>query len=313
MKNLNEQAESILKKHLSTGVAKSQVQLIGDTPYKKFTSIRSFKETSSTLARIANHLGVERIRDITPEMAQRWLLDRREMERTSNILHGERDRNNTRLISQKTLDAERKALSILLGSNLARIYTSSKLAQKSRAYTNDQVRAIETYQTQRNAISTKIAWEAGLRASELFTIRRADELQIAQNRSWHKDRFAGAESEKYVVTGKGGLVREIRLSPTLARELENRRLTSPIEVHDRKVRYYQYYDIGGGNAFSKSFGEASKRALGFSNGAHGVRHQYAQARMMKLKELGYTEKQAKAIVSQEVGHFRASITNVYLR
>lgn len=313
MKDLNQQAESVLKKHLAIGTPKGQVGLIGTTPYKRFTSMRSFKDTSSTLGRIAERLGVSQLRDITPEMAQSYLASRKDTERRSNILHGEYDRKNTKLVGQKTLDAERKALSILLGSNMARIYTSSKTASKPRAYTNEQVAAVQGNQSSRNALSTRIAWEAGLRAKELLTIRRADEAKITSNRSWHKDRFAGMDGEKYVVIGKGGLVREVRLSKELAAELEKHRRPEPVVVTDRKVKYNTFYDIAGGNAFSKSFSDASKRSLGFSHGAHGLRHQYVQSRITTLKQMGYNELEAKRIVSQEVGHFRASITQVYMR
>ncbi len=313
MKDLNQQAESVLKKHLAIGTAKGQAGLIGPTPYKRFTSMRSFKDSASTLARIGSRMGVSQLRDITPEMAQSYLSGRKDTERRSNILHGEYDRKNTKLISQKTLDAERKALSIFLGSNIARVYTSSRIASKARAYTNEQVQAVQSNQSARNALSTQIAWEAGLRAKELLTIRRADEAKITLNRSWHKDRFAGMDGEKYVVIGKGGLVREIRLSKELAAQLEKNRRPEPVTVTDRKVKYNSYYDIAGGNAFSKSFSDASKRSLGFSHGAHGLRHQYVQSRISTLKQLGYKELEAKRIVSQEVGHFRASITQVYMR
>lgn len=314
-KSLAEQAESSLKKHLAVGLPKSGVSLIGDTPYKQFTSMRSFKETAQTLARVANYMGVERLKHITPEQAQTYLYDRQNHDRAGrNILHEEySDKRNASLVSQKTLDAERKALSIFLGQNIARIYSAQQSTLKSRAYTNYQVDAVIKHQTKGYALATKIAHDAGLRAKELITIRKADELQITSNRQWHKDRFAGVEGEKYVVVGKGGLIREIRLDRKLAEELEKLRRPEAIKVEDRKVSYESHYELPGGNNWSKSFSDASKRALGFSNGGHGLRHQYVQSRMNKLHQLGYNEKQAKLIVSQEVGHFRASITNVYLR
>ncbi len=54
-----------------------------------------------------------------------------------------------------------------------------------------------------------------------------------------------------------------------------RRLESGRVVTDRGITYRQHYDIGGGNAWSKSFSETSSRALGWSHGAHGLRHSYA--------------------------------------
>jgi integrase len=87
----------------------------------------------------------------------------------------------------------------------------------------------------------------------------------------------------------------------------------PREVTDRGIFYQQNYEINGGNAWSKSFSEASERALGWSEGAHGCRHSYAQERMEELEKAGYSREIALETVSQEMGHFRPEITEVYLR
>lgn len=75
----------------------------------------------------------------------------------------------------------------------------------------------------------------------------------------------------------------------------------------------QHYEIAGGKNWSNSFSAASKRELGWSHGAHGLRHSYAQNRMDELQQQGFLYQEALEIVSQEMGHFRASITEVYLR
>jgi len=82
---------------------------------------------------------------------------------------------------------------------------------------------------------------------------------------------------------------------------------------DREINYLQRYDIGGGHKWSCSFSKASSRTLFFSNGGHGLRHSYAQERMDELKGLGLSRQVALETVSQELGHFRAEITEVYLR
>ena len=82
---------------------------------------------------------------------------------------------------------------------------------------------------------------------------------------------------------------------------------------DRGVHYRQHYDIGGGRTWSQSFSSASKRELGFSNGAHGLRHSYAQERMSELQQQGMRYDQAKATVAQEGGHFDKDTTEAYLR
>lgn len=53
-------------------------------------------------------------------------------------------------------------------------------------------------------------------------------------------------------------------------------------------------------------------ALGWSRGAHGVRHSYAQERMAELQR-GLRYDDALEVVSQELGHFRPGITREYLR
>lgn len=73
------------------------------------------------------------------------------------------------------------------------------------------------------------------------------------------------------------------------------------------------YDISGGKKWSNSFSAASKRALGWTHGAHGLRHTYAQDRMNELQKIGFNYLETLGIVSQELGHFRPDITEIYLR
>ena len=126
-------------------------------------------------------------------------------------------------------------------------------------------------QNARNGLSTLIAHAAGLRAHEVPTLARPDE-QPPDRRPARPEKFAGRPGRDYTVVGKGGLVRVVRLPEHLAERLEERRLEEPVRVVDRGIRYVSRYDIAGGVAWSVSFGSASKRALGWSRGAHGVRH-----------------------------------------
>lgn len=99
----------------------------------------------------------------------------------------------------------------------------------------------------------------------------------------------------------------------LADQLDALRLAEPRVITDREIYYEQFYDIGGGKQWSDSFSKAAQRELGWSSGAHGVRHTYAQVRMRELQLLGRSYEIALTIVSQEMGHFRSDITEVYLR
>lgn len=49
------------------------------------------------------------------------------------------------------------------------------------------------------------------------------------------------------------------------------------------------------------------------NGTHGLRHNFAQNRMSELTEGGMSRSSALATVSEEMGHHRPAITEIYLR
>ena len=229
--------------------------------------------------------------------------------------------------SQKTLDMHRQAIQ-------AHFHATGVLAPKEtlpvtksdvrtvlehRAYTSEQISMVRAAQTERNAFSTELAHAAGLRAHELLTIRPLSE-QPADVRRYEDGSIKSLDTKwkgreegvPYSVVGKGGLTREVRLPRELADRLEARRLDVPAAVRDRGVNYVKHYDIAGGQPWSNSFSAASQRALGWSSGAHGLRHSYAQERLQELGRFCPYEK-ALETVSQEMGHFRAEITEVYLR
>lgn len=227
--------------------------------------------------------------------------------------------HRAQVVGQKTLDLDRQALQILPGitTKLDRVFSKISrkgLADQGRAYTAEQVTVIANAQSAHNAIATEIAYFAGLRGHELFTLLPAKERGPSLHRQFAVDRFLGRENfVRYTVCGKGGLIREVALPQELVLRLEASRFIEPRIVLDRGIRYEQHYAIGGGQAWSSSFGRASERVLGWSTGAHGLRHGYAQERMNELQGQGYLYKDAQELVSQEMGHFRADITEVYLR
>ena len=223
-------------------------------------------------------------------------------------------------VRQKTLDQDRQALQVLpLVGKLERIKSNPELrptclATEGRAYTPEQVDIIAQAQTPRNALATRIAYAAGVRASELLTLLPASERPASKHREWSPERFDGrGDVRRYTVEGKGGLKREVALPSYLAEQLEARRLRKPERVTDRGVRCMQHYDLGGGQAWSQSVSAASKNELGWSTGAHGLRHSYAQDRVGELQGSGHGHESALETVSQELGHFRPDITRVYLR
>lgn len=261
-------------------------------------SLRTAKNYEQALAGLTAWLQEHRLgslRDLGRDTALRYLDERAEQ------------------VRQPTLDQDRQAIQALLGEQLPRVRSELETALSGRAYTGGQLAAITAAQTDRHALATELAAACGLRAHELLTLRRADEQNSSQHRIWRPDMHHSREGQLYVVTGKGGLRRAVMVPNALAERLEARRLEQGRVVTDRGIRYEARYDIGGGQAWSSSFSSASQRVLGWSTGAHGCRHSYAQARMDDLQGAGYRYQDALLVVSQEMGHFRPGITEVYLR
>lgn len=272
----------------------------------KVHSVGTARSYQQALTRVAEWMrerrdnkGLERL---TPEEARAYLEER------------------ALVVRQKALDQERQALQVLpLVGKLERIKSSpslkpTRLALEGRAYTPEQVEVIARAQTPRNALATRIAYASGVRAHELLTLLPADERPPSDHREWSPERFDGrGDVRLYTVEGKGGLKREVSLPLHLAEQLEACRLRKPERVTDRGVRCNQHYDLGGGQAWSQSFSAASKNELGWSTGAHGLRHSYAQDRVDELQGNAHGHASTLETVSQELGHFRPDITRVYLR
>ena len=256
------------------------------------------------LTQIARHIapdGVELL-DLTPAKADAYLRSRADD------------------LGQKALDGQRLALQKYLvhvrgllpeGRRIHVVHSHKPTRREGRAYARHQVPMVASRQNARNALATLIAYAAGLRAHELLTLARPAE-QPPDVRPARPEKFDGRPGVDYTVVGKGGLVRLVRIPDDLAARLEERRLDEAVRVTDREIHYLSRYDVGGGEAWSRSFSRASMNALGWSRGAHGVRHSYAQERMAELQR-GLRYDDALEVVSQELGHFRPGITREYLR
>lgn len=217
-------------------------------------------------------------------------------------------------LGQSYLNQHCQALKVIFKiHSLPRITAIKQNEYFKRSYSWSEVKEIIKFQNESNAIATLITYSCGLRAHELVTLRLASESSRSKSRPWRNDLFTGVvDFEAYVVTGKGGLRRYVALPKYLSALLESRR-HEETKVVDRGIWYKKIYDISYGQKFSNSFSKASKKALGFSNGAHGVRHSYVKRRVSKLLDLNFCLSDAMLICSQEVGHFRPLITLCYLR
>ncbi|KAF7770114.1 hypothetical protein PCIT_a3077 [Pseudoalteromonas citrea] len=268
---------------------------------KSLGTARNYMQALKTVASWSKDIGINGIQSMTIEEARTYLDYRAE------------------IVGQKALDMERQAIQAMMQLNgklqpkqpLYRVKSCLNEIKRSRAYTREQAKAISHRQTERNQLATQIAYAAGLRAHELLTLAKANE-RSPDIRTTLGSKWQGRDGELYTVVGKGGLIRHVLIPNTLSSQLEQKRLAQPITVIDREINYSQRYNIAGGKKWSDSFSKASNRTLLFSTGAHGLRHSYAQERIVELHALGFKYKTALATVSQEMGHFRADITEVYL-
>ncbi|WP_418139980.1 site-specific integrase (plasmid) [Oceanimonas smirnovii] len=287
--------------------AKQAASVMKQLQSQHLRSVGTVRNYEQALTRVTEWTQQEKIsnglRAMTPELAQKYLEQRGQE------------------VGQKTLDMERQAMQAMMQHVTAKLQPEERLpvikseldqVLTSRAYTTEQISLIAGSQAEQNVISTQIAHAAGLRAHELFTLRPAAE-RTPDERPALDSKFQGREGALYTVEGKGGLCREVLLPEALAARLEALRLDTPERVTDRGVHYQTHYAINGGQRWSSSFSAASNRAMGWSTGAHGLRHSYAQERMSELQNAGLTRSQALETVSQEMGHFRPEITEVYLR
>jgi integrase len=287
-RNPQKQAQHAVKQKLGINIARHAKQ--ND---KKIHSLGTARNYEAALTRLTKWLQENKLGDlknIDSEKSQKFL-----------ELRGQ-------CVKQKTLDQERQAIQLHLGIKLPVLKSELTQALKSRAYTVNQITLISQAQTDKHSLATKISHAAGLRAHELLTLRPQNEQSASTHRQWSTNRFTGEEGKIYTVVGKGGLIREVLIPFSLAQQLEKHRFSSPITIKDRGIYYKSHYKIGGGKEWSNSFSAASKRVLGWSHGAHGLRHAYAQNRMNGLQQQSFIYQEALGIVSQELGHFRPDIT-----
>ena len=284
---------------------KNEMGLKGAQSTGRIHSIGTLNAYKNALVQVAEYakseFGVQKIKDIQPEHVESYL-----KEKAANGYH------------QTTLTNARNAANLALTHlhkaevNIEK-FEGLERSKDPRSYSQDQIDRVAERQNERNALATHIAHDAGLRAHELLTLHRVDEGHPSSHREWRDDRFEGREGQVYLVTGKGGLTREVLIRDGLAEKLEARRLPEPEVIRDRGIKYEPKYDISGGHKWSNSFSRSSQTEMGRSSGAHGLRHSYAQERMEELQQKGYRFNDARLVVSQELGDFRGSITNTYLR
>lgn len=184
----------------------------------------------------------------------------------------------------------------------------------NRAYSEGQIGLLLEAANPDMGLSICVARSGGLRAMELITIAPPVLLQESIREGWRPERFVGRETDRcFVVHGKGGLKREVRLSPPVATALLKVARPEPIIVTSRGIRYRSFFKLTAGVNFSAQFSTLSKRILGFSYGGHGLRHSFAKVRLFDLMRLGLNYADSLGVLSNELGHFSTANTTAYLR
>lgn len=225
-------------------------------------------------------------------------------------------------VRQSQLNSDRQSLNKLLAlkgemEKLPVITSELSPLKHHKHYSPPQFLAVtERQASAANRLASLVIANAGLRAHETYSLRRLGEGgAAADHRAWDERMFAGRAPDAvyYLTTGKGGLTRIVCLDAPVAEALEQARLPAPVEVVDRGVRYSEVlFSISGGNRWSASWGRASVRALGWSEGGHALRHTFVATRMATLtQELNYSYDDARLICSNELGHFRVDVMAAY--
>lgn len=222
--------------------------------------------------------------------------------------------DQSEILGQSALDQHRQALQTVFSVWLNPICSLKNEVLQSKDLTKEQLLKVLQSQSDLTALSTLVCLDAGLRAHELLTLKPADIQPPSAGRSWRNDLFyARKDFREFTVLGKGGLCRRVAVSDTLAIELELYRQHESIERTDREIHRSSTFRLNGGQSFSQSFSRTSLATLGFSLGAHCLRHIFAKNRFFELRRADKSVGDALHIVSQECGHFRPQITLTYLQ
>lgn len=143
-----------------------------------------------------------------------------------------------------------------------------------------------------HSIGADLMYQGGARISEVSELR-ADRNMLGIDPATGKGRIK-------LTNTKNGKIREILVPADLYRAVER-------EIAEKGVFRFDK------DAFRADLRETCyKTGENADNGPHGFRYNYAQNRYQELIRQGYTAQHAKYIVSRELGHGRASITDRYL-
>lgn len=170
--------------------------------------------------------------------------------------------------------------------NVANAATSDvKRSRKSRAYGENCERVIEAVTQEDTKMILSLAAIVGLRISEALNVRSSD-----------------LDGKTLRVKGKGGLIRFVELPDKIVEKLK------PFVERKPSGKIFNKDPSSVQRALRKAC-----EALGIEcKGVHGLRHDYAVNRYVELRVQGIEKDESKRVVSKELGHTRAEITDAYL-
>jgi integrase len=286
-------------------------------------------KTKGTKQQIITSVGTARNHADALTVFAKWLLRKGKTLKNFNELDiAEYMTERALTTSQSTCDLARQAINmnLLFEDPIDFVASVVETRLTNRAYHPKQIDELITTADADLALSIEVAVSGGLRCMELDTI---SELHVQLNvsdidvhhfgtseakRGWKTNRFIGREpSERFVVAGKGGLHREVRIEPRVSVLMRAKRRDKMKIVVDRTLNHKSFFELIAGNNFSQQFCRHSNKILGFSHGAHGLRHSFAKRRIRELLCLGIPFEEAIMILSNELGHFASKNTFVYLR
>lgn len=165
----------------------------------------------------------------------------------------------------------------------------------NRAYESPKL-LIDNIKYEAHQLAARIQYEGGARISE------ANHIGKEQLKGLFKDTYSGQMRGRFEVQGKGGKIRDIQVSLETYKALK--------ETIDEKGSF-DFTDRSYRNDLEKTarfIGENPE-----NKGSHGLRWNFAQNRFSEVQlNADVNEIQALSIVSEEMGHVRASITEHYL-
>jgi len=160
-----------------------------------------------------------------------------------------------------------------------------------RAYSDVQV-VVAGLPDDKTGLAGRFLQESGCRIAE------ACRIDASQMKGLSVDKYTGREIGRVLVTGKGG--HQYIVNPS----------KSTYEAVQREIESSGRFDVKQSDlrqAVEKAAGDEYK-----NRGCHGMRYNYAQERMHELQSVGISRDEAKAIISEELGHHRPEITETYL-